>query len=302
MKKWTLIVDVARCNGCYNCVLADQDEHIDNDYPGYAAPQPRQGAAWIRIERVVRGSPPMVDAAYLPKMCNHCDNAPCVAAGRGAVKKRKDGIVIFDPVLTRGRRDLVDVCPYGAVRWNEALQIPQIWTFDAHLLDQGWREPRCVQACPTGALRATKVSDAQMWTEIKRGGLVPLNAEWGTRPRIYYRNLHRHHQCFVGGSVAVDVDGRSDFLKGAEVVLQQRGRILQRVCTDAFGDFKFERLERDSGRYRVDIKHPEHGALGVDIELGESRYLGVMTLSRTGNPSPADSMHQPQSTLPEIAP
>ena len=45
------------------------------------------------------------------------------------MKKRDDGIVIFDPEKSKGQRQLVDACPHGAVWWNEEKQIPQIWTF-----------------------------------------------------------------------------------------------------------------------------------------------------------------------------
>ena len=80
MDKWNLIVDVARCENCHNCVLATKDEHIGNEFPGYAASQPEHGHEWIRILRRVRGEAPMVDCAYLPVTCNHCDDAPCVRA------------------------------------------------------------------------------------------------------------------------------------------------------------------------------------------------------------------------------
>ena len=157
MDKWNLIVDVARCENCHNCTLAAKDEHVGNDFPGYAAPQTVHGEGWIKIQRKVRGATSMVDVAYLPTMCNHCDNAPCLrAGGDGAIHKRKDGIVIIDPEKAKGRRDLVDACPYGAIAWNEEAQLPQIWIFDAHLLDQGWKEPRCAQVCPTGAMEAFK--------------------------------------------------------------------------------------------------------------------------------------------------
>ena len=43
-------------------------------------------------------------------------------------------------------------CPYRVIFWNEAANIPQKCTFCAHLLDDGWSEPRCVEACPTEAL------------------------------------------------------------------------------------------------------------------------------------------------------
>jgi len=155
MNKWNLIVDVARCENCHNCTLAVKDEFEDNEFPGYSKPQPRHGHEWIRIDRKVRGEGSMVDAAYLPRLCNHCDNAPCIKAAGGAIRKRDDGIVLIDPEKARGRKDLVQSCPYGNIWWNEAHQVPQTWFFDAHLLDQGWTEPRCTQACPTSSAMRT---------------------------------------------------------------------------------------------------------------------------------------------------
>ena len=143
MDKWNLIINVAECENCNNCVLAAKDELVGNDFPGYSAPHPANGVGVIRIERHVRGEGHMVDAAYTPRMCNHCDEGPCLQAGAdGAVKKREDGIVIFDPVKAKGRRDLVDSCPYGAIVWNEEQQLPQTWFFDAHLLYQGRAKTR----------------------------------------------------------------------------------------------------------------------------------------------------------------
>lgn len=98
MKKWNLIVDVANCTNCNLCVLAVQDEYVGNEFPGYAAEMPKHGHKWIDIRQKVRGQAPMVDAAYLPVMCQHCDDAPCIsAAENNAVTKRPDGIVVIHP-------------------------------------------------------------------------------------------------------------------------------------------------------------------------------------------------------------
>ena len=142
MKRWNLVIDVALCENCNNCALAARDELVGNEHPGYSAPHAAQGQGVIRIERRTRGATPMVDAAYVPRLCNHCDDAPCIrAAGDGSIRKRDDGIVIIDPVKAKGRRDLVESCPYGAIIWNEREQLPQSWFFDAHLLDAGAPSP-----------------------------------------------------------------------------------------------------------------------------------------------------------------
>ncbi len=279
MNKWNLIVDVARCENCHNCTLAVKDEFEDNEFPGYSKPQPRHGHEWIRIDRKVRGEGSMVDAAYLPRMCNHCDNAPCIKAGGGAVAKREDGIVMIDPEKARGRKDLVDSCPYGNIWWNEEHQVPQTWFFDAHLLDQGWSEPRCAQACPTDALRAIKVSDAEMASLVEKENLRVLHPEFNARPRVFYKNLHRYDKCFLGGSIVADLAGVEECVEGANVILKQAGREIARSQSDVFGDFKFDGLEPDSGRYELEVNHADLGQLTVEASLSESCYLGAIHLA-----------------------
>ncbi len=279
MEKWNLIIDVANCENCNNCALATKDEHIGNTFPGYAAPQPEHGHHWIRIERKVRGTTPMVDAAYLPTMCNQCDNAPCVdAAGDGSVHKRPDGIVIIDPIKAKGRRDIVDSCPYGAIWWNDELKLPQKWIFDAHLLDQGWTEPRCTQACATGCMRAVKVDDSRMHEIAKEENLEVIKSELGTRPRIYYKNLHRYTKCFIGGSVTAHIGGVQECVAEALVSLFKNDKKVAQTETDAFGDFKFDGLDPKSGAYKVKISHIQHGAALVEASVEESAYLGTITL------------------------
>jgi Fe-S-cluster-containing dehydrogenase component len=278
-KKWNMIVDVARCDNCRGCFLAVKDEHIGNDFPGYAAPQPAQGHNWLDIRRKERGSYPIVEAHFMPVMCNHCDDAPCIkAAKNGAVSKRPDGIVIIDPEKSRGQKQIVDACPYGAISWNEEKQLPQAWIFDAHLFDQGWTKTREEQSCPTGVFRSVKVEDGEMQRMKADEGLEVLRPELGTKPRVYYRNLHLMTKCLVGGSVAADVGGVEECAAGAEVVLKRDGREVGRATTDAFGEFRIDRLEPDSGQYQLEVTGAS-GRFAMQFELGgESRYLGVMKL------------------------
>lgn len=278
MKKWNLIVDVAGCTDCNACVLACHDEHVGNNFPGYAEEMPKHGHKWIRIERKERGQTPMIDVAYLPVMCQHCDDAPCIAAAEGnAITKRDDGIVIIDPVKAKGQKQLVDACPYGAIWWNEEKQIPQHWIFDAHLLDDGWKEPRAVTACATGALRSVKVEDGEMAQMIAAQNLEELHPELGTKPRVWYKNLYRFTKCFIGGSVEAEVDGVVDCVKGAAVRLSKDGGVVAETTTDIYGDFKFDGLDGDSGAYRIDIE-ADGKRTSIDATLGESLYLGEIRL------------------------
>ena len=294
MKKWNMIIDVAECTNCNLCTLAAMDEYVGNEWPGYSAPMPKHGHKWINILQKERGQAPIIDIAYVPTMCNHCDDPPCMKASpQGAIQKRRDGIVIIDPEKAKGQRQLVDACPYGHIWWNEELQLPQAWPFDAHLLDRGWQQTRGEQSCPTGAMRAIKVEDEEMARLAREQNLEVLKPELGTKPRVYYRNLWRYSKCFIGGSVAEErqgviecvegasvqlvKDGAIDCVEGASVQLVKDGASVAVTTTDNYGDFKFDRLDEDSGAYAVQIYASGRSKV-VETSLGPSINLGDIRL------------------------
>jgi Fe-S-cluster-containing dehydrogenase component len=279
MSKWNLIIDVAECTNCNLCALACQDEYAGNDWPGVAAEMPRHGHRWIDIKRKERGQPPLVDLAYVPVMCQHCDDAPCMKAATGnAITKRADGIVIIDPDKAKGQKQIVDACPYGVVFWNEEKQLPQAWPFDAHLLDGGWEEPRCATACPTGAIRAVKATDAEMATLRAQEGLEELDPAAATRPRVLYKNLYRFTKAMIAGTVASDKSGADECVTNARVTLSKGETVVAETETDAFGDFRFDRLDPDSGGYIIAVSKEGLGTATVNLELGDSLTLDIIRI------------------------
>ncbi len=278
-KKWNMIVDIERCNNCRGCFLAVKDEHTGNEFPGYAAEQPAMGANWLDIERKERGAYPIVDAHFMPVMCNHCDDAPCMkVAKNGAIKKRGDGIVIIDPDKARGQKEIVDACPYGAVSWNEELQLPQIWIFDAHLLDQGWNKTRIEQMCPTDVFRSVKVEDAEMQKLAEAEGLQPPDSKEGAKPRVWYKHTHLFDKAFVSGTVVAMIDGVEECVEGAAVVLHKDGSEVGTATTDTFGEFKIDKLEPGSGSYVVKVS-ANTGSVSQNFELDDaSLYLGALEI------------------------
>jgi Fe-S-cluster-containing dehydrogenase component len=274
MSKWNMIIDVAECTNCHLCTLATSDEYVDNEFKGYAAPMPKHGHKWIDILQKERGQGTMIDIAYAPTMCNHCDDAPCMKAARnGAIKKRDDGIVVIDPVKSKGQKQLVESCPYGHIWWNEELQIPQHWNFDAHLMDSGWKQPRGGQVCPTNAMHAVKLDDADMARKARAEGLEQMKPELGTKPRVWYRNLWRFSSAFVGGSLANVIDGLVECVAGATVRLTKDGKEIAKETTDNYGDFKFDRLPEESGAYVVEID--TNGTIKkINVDVTTSVSLG----------------------------
>ena len=164
MAKKVFVIDIARCNGCHNCQIVCKDEHVGNDWSPIAKPQPDIGQFWLDLTERVRGTVPKVKVAYRPHLCMHCDDAPCIAACpvEGALYQREDGLVIIDTAQVHRLPALRGRLPVrGVIFFNEDLNLAQKCTGCAHLLDDGWAEPRCADACPTKALRIMDEDEAQ---------------------------------------------------------------------------------------------------------------------------------------------
>ncbi len=191
-----MIIDVSKCNGCHNCQIACKDEHCGNDWSPIAKPQPLTGQFWHKVTDRVRGQVPKVKVAYEHTLCQHCDDAPCIGAcPEKAIHKRDDGIVVIDPTVCKGNHSCVETCPYGGVVYfNEDLKISQKCTFCAHLLDKGWTQTRCSEACPTGAI--TFGEEAELADLIAKA--QPLRPELKLGPRVYYIGLPK---TFIGATV-----------------------------------------------------------------------------------------------------
>lgn len=270
MKK-AFIIDVSRCNGCYACQIVCKDEHVGNDWTPYAKPQPDTGQFWVKINETVRGTVPKVKVAYRPHLCMHCDKAPCMEACpiEGAIYKRSDGLVIIDPVKCTGCKNCVDSCPYDAIYFNEDLNIAQKCTGCAHLLDRGWTEPRCADACPTLALRFADESDVKDLA----GKAEVLNPELKTKPRAYYLNLPRK---FVAGTVYDPVE--KEVIIGATCTLTESGSSNKCTAkTDGFGDFWFEGLE--IGKFSLKIESDGKSKTIDSISTEKDMNLGDIPLS-----------------------
>ena len=270
MGKKVFVIDINKCNGCIACQVACKDEHVGNDWTPIAKSQPETGHFWLKLDQRVRGTVPKVKVAYRPHLCMHCDKAPCMAACQveGALYKRKDGLVIIDPVKCTGCRNCVDVCPHKAIFFNEELTIAQKCTGCAHLLDAGWKEPRCADACPTLAIRfvdekeaAEEMSKAEVWKPEMKKEL---------KPRVYYKNLPKK---FIAGTVYDPVE--KEVVIGAACALKssETGARFD-TQTDNYGDFWFEGLT--DGKFDLEIRKDgmvkSFAALdttGMDINLGD---------------------------------
>ena len=250
MPRYGIIIDVNKCSGCYSCFLACRDEYYDNDYPSYSAAQPLNGQFWMQIKEVERGSYPKPKLSYLPIPCMHCGEAPCIEAAKdGAVYRREDGIVLIDPEKARGQKEIVNACPYRVIFWNAEQQLPQKCTLCAHRLDEGEKQPRCVESCPTGALAFGDLDDPQ--SDVARlasdARIEVMHPEFRTQPLMKYIGLPKR---FVAGEVVLK-DNQGQCAQGVIVKLSGEG-VVQETRTNSFGDFEFEGLEKNQ-TYQISI-------------------------------------------------
>lgn len=268
-----MIIDVAWCHDCNNCFMGCKDEYVDNAWPE-TDPQPRHGHRWMNIMRRERGVYARNDVAYLPMPCQHCENAPCIAAGNGAVTRREDGIVLIDKDKAKGNKALADSCPYGAIYYNDEFDVPQKCTMCSHLLDdKDWLPgmPRCVHNCPTGAMEYIECEPAEIEARIASGELSAYKAELGTKPHVLYKNLHKYTKNFVSAGVLVN----GDCFEGAKATIKGEGHE-ETQETNFFGEFKFDGLA--DGKYTISI---DAAGKKYDTECtisGESLNLGFIKL------------------------
>ena len=266
-----LVIDIDKCNGCYNCQVACKDEHVGNDWTPIAKPQPDTGQFWMKVTDIVQGTVPKVRVRYMHDTCQQCDEAPCIAGCKShAIYKREDGIVIIDPETCTGNRNCLDACPYSAIYFNRDLNIAQKCTMCAHLLDKDWKEPRCVDACPTGALKFGE--EEELKDLIAKA--ETLKPESGAKPRVYYLNLP--NKFFIAGAV---YDPEADeCLEGATVTLTNlASNAAETLATDYFGDFWFEKQE--PGRYSLRIEKAGYNPVTLDaVEAGKDLNVGDIEL------------------------
>lgn len=254
------LVDVGRCSGCFNCQLSCKDEHCENDWRPYAAPQTKTGQFWCKVHENVCGTIPKVRIHYITGMCNHCEKAPCIdVCPEKAIYRREDGLVIIDPAKCNGCGKCQAACYFDDVIYmNKETGIAQKCTGCAHLLDHTDQMPRCVDACPT---------DALLWVdEEKVGDAKPLVS--GVGAKVYYKNIPGK---FIAGTVYDPVE--KEVIIGGKCVLTCESETFE-TETDSYGDFWFRDLK--VGTYDLTIDFPgfkplqfEKLSTEKDVNLGD---------------------------------
>lgn len=165
-----MTVDLRRCVGCHACSIACKVEH---DVP--------LGDFRMRVRYLEDASRGTI--AFLPLLCMHCADAPCLdACPTSAIVRLDDGRVIVDEDRCCGNKACVSACPYGAIFVHPDRGVAEKCDFCTHRTEVGL-DPACVSACPTDALRfGPAEGDAAAFREDE--ATAPIVRYVGLRPGL----------------------------------------------------------------------------------------------------------------------
>ena len=133
-KKYVMVIDLQKCVGCGGCMIACKNEN-----------NVRDGVAWSFNDMVTAGKYPNVRYEYVPRLCNHCEKAPCIeACPTPAMHKEEGNITAHTPKDCIGCQACMDACPYGRViSFNEEGKAThEFWQNDSTLIKGCTESPR----------------------------------------------------------------------------------------------------------------------------------------------------------------
>jgi Fe-S-cluster-containing dehydrogenase component len=215
--RWAFLVDTFKCVGCGFCVKACK---LENDVPLDAnvtktwveryvlakdgrvyADTPKGALHGFTTSKIDLGLGKFQDvkkediekAFFVPKLCNHCENPPCVqVCPVGATYQTPDGVVLVDRKWCIGCGYCIMACPYGVRFFHPVYKVADKCTFCYHRITKGLKTA-CVQACPFGARMLGNIRDPNdpVAKIIRTERVGVLKDEYGTRPQVYYRGITR---------------------------------------------------------------------------------------------------------------
>ena len=177
-KKYAMVIDTNRCTCCHGCTIACLSE---NNVPD------GKYRSWVK--KIAKGRYPNVSFHFLPRLCNNCEDAPCLnLCPTGATyRTEEDGVVHVDRDVCVGCHICIDACPYGARFLNPITQTADKCDFCYHRITKGV-EPACVTAC-TGRARIfgdLNDSRSEIVMYLNTHSTQTIRADLDTRPKVHY--------------------------------------------------------------------------------------------------------------------
>jgi molybdopterin-containing oxidoreductase family iron-sulfur binding subunit len=198
--RYGMVIDLTKCVGCNACTAACKQTNITPP-----------GVFWSKVVLYETGSYPQARLHFLPMLCMHCQDAPCLeACPTGATYRGEGGLVLVDDDRCVGCRYCIMACPYEARSYNTTRpkdyypgQEPTVievvnsgqhpkgaiekCNFCAPRLREG-KLPACVATCPAEARIFGDLDDpgSEVSKLVASGMARPRLDEQGTNPSVFY--------------------------------------------------------------------------------------------------------------------
>ncbi len=147
-----IVVDIEKCMACNSCVLAcavahSQSKELLNAIKEKSRPIPK-----IILE--------VIEDTVTPIHCRHCEDAPCViVCPSGAISRPSEkSPVILNNEKCIGCHACILVCPFGVIKRGPDGKSLIKCDLCFERLKEG-KEPACVEACITGAIRYLSIEE-----------------------------------------------------------------------------------------------------------------------------------------------
>lgn len=201
---WGMGIKIDSCIGCGRCADACKRENEVPDLPFFFR-------TWVERYNIFEGGEVTVDSPnggvdgfkkhfvekkivrsfFVPKLCNQCDNPPCVqVCPVGATFKTYDGVILVDSKYCIGCEYCIQACPYGARFFHPKTHTAEKCTFCYHRITRGLI-PACVEVCPTQArvFGDTKGRASPLIRFIRMNKIGTLKPYLNTEPKVFYAGL-----------------------------------------------------------------------------------------------------------------
>jgi len=177
MVKYGMVLDLRKCVGCHACTVSCK---FENNVP--------EGnfRSWVRVWE--KGNFPEVAVSFLPRLCNHCDDPPCVeVCPVTATFKIENGTVVIDDDLCIGCAYCVQACPYDMRYINPVTKIADKCDFCRARYGEGLL-PACVTSCIGNARIFGDMDDpdSEISQVMNNNPVQVLYPEYGTEPNVFY--------------------------------------------------------------------------------------------------------------------